>query len=136
MSPMYALEGPPLALVGKFGDLAVEGSMERTCMAGAGKLTLHSRFIEDALVCEGTLDSPPNEKARVKGALICNNSGPIFFTMRNLGPDQGVAVGQSEGGKDLLIFFYHPSQEEAERRLPEIIHDITKAREQAQSAER
>ena len=34
VSHMYVMDGPPLFLVGKLGDLAVEGSMDRTCMAG------------------------------------------------------------------------------------------------------
>ena len=131
VSHMYAMDGPPLSLVGKLGDLAVEGSMDRTCMAGVGAINLHSRFIEDALVCGAVLDSPPDEKVRVKGILRCNNGGPIFLTLRNLGPDQGVAVGRREGSEDLLIFFYHPSREEAERRLPEVLSDINKAREEA-----
>ena len=133
MSHMYAMDGPPLALVGKLGDLAVEGSMDRTCMAGVGMVSLHSRFIEDALVCSAVLDVPPNEKARVKGVLRCENNPPIFFTMRNLGPDQGVAVGRSEGSEELLVFFYHPSREEAERRLPEVLGDIQKAQAQAKA---
>ena len=132
---IYSMEGPPLAVVGKLGDLVLDGSMERGAMAGFGKLDIHTRFIDDALVCTAQFDSPPNEKNRVKGILRCENMPPMFVTIRNLGPDQGVGIGRSENAAEdrLLIFFYHPSHEEAERRLPEVINDIQKAVERAQS---
>lgn len=132
---IYAMEGPPLAVTGKLGDLVLDGNMERGAMAGFGKLDMHTRFIDDALVCTAQFDSPPNEKNRVKGILRCENMPPMFVTIRNLGPDQGVGIGRSENEAEdrLLVFFYHPSREEAERRLPEVVSDIQKAMERTQS---
>ncbi|MDR2076407.1 MAG: hypothetical protein LBP61_05690, partial [Desulfovibrio sp.] len=64
---------------------------------------------------------------RVHGLLLCSDQTSLLFTLRNLGPDQGFAVGRSPASSDLLVFFYHPSPEEAARRFPEIFSDIRQA---------
>jgi hypothetical protein len=126
LPPVPILSGPPLALVGRYGDLPVEGILDRTCMAGVGVLDLYSPSLAD-FACTATLDAPPNEKGRVKGLLTCSDRTSFLFTMHNLGPDQGFAVGRSPASTDLLVFFYHPSSEEAARRFPEILSDILQA---------
>jgi hypothetical protein len=95
-------------------------------MVGVGALELRSLPAGD-FACTAVLDAPPNEKGRIKGLLACSNRTAFLFTMRNLGPDQGFAVGRSPASPDLLVFFYHPSSEEAARRFPEIFSDIDRA---------
>jgi hypothetical protein len=124
--PLPALSGPPLALIGRYGDLDLEGTLDRACMAGVGALEIHSLPFGD-FACTAALDAPPNEKGRIKGRLACSNQTTFLFTMRNLGPDQGFAVGRSLASPDLLVFFYHPSAEEAARRFPEIFSDLDRA---------
>ncbi|MDR2077209.1 MAG: hypothetical protein LBP61_09835, partial [Desulfovibrio sp.] len=63
--PSQVLSGPPLALVGQYGDLALEGALDRSCMVGFGTLDLYSPSGEFA--CTAALDAPPNEKGRVHG---------------------------------------------------------------------
>ncbi|MDL2207933.1 hypothetical protein LJB82_04345, partial [Desulfovibrio sp. OttesenSCG-928-M16] len=48
------------------------------------------------------------------------------------GPDQGVGIARESAEGELLVLFYHPSPEEAKRRLPEVRADMDKARTMAQ----
>lgn len=127
-----ALEGPTLAVAGVYGDMRVSGSLERTGMVGHGLLALHATDMADALICEARLNEPPTEKGRVRGLLQCKDGRRMPVTLRNLGPDQGVGVGREKEDGDLLVFFYHPCQEEAQRRLPRVEQDIAFARSKKQ----
>ncbi|MDR1359963.1 MAG: hypothetical protein LBJ82_03185 [Deltaproteobacteria bacterium] len=124
--PRPTLSGPSLPLAGQYGDLLLEGFLDRTCMAGVGSLELHDSPSGN-FACSALLDAPPNEKGRIKGLLTCSDRSSFLFTMRNLGPDQGFGVGRSPASPHLLVFFYHPSPEEAARRLQEILSDINQA---------
>ena len=124
----YAMDGPPLVLLGDLEGIPVEGQLDRTCMAGVGEGALKYMDGETEVLCTTSMDFPPNEKGRVRGVFKCSDESTLLFTMRNLGPDQGLAVGRVESKDKMLVFFFHPSREEAERRLPEILDDIEEAR--------
>jgi hypothetical protein len=135
----FALDGPPLALAGcklnavaekgKDLPLALEGSMERSCMVGFGKIEL--RDTERGLLCKGEINSPPTEKGRIRAVLHCENSLFLLLTLSNKGPDQGVglarfvrdASGQPAPEPGLLLF-YHPWDKEAARRLHDVLGDM------------
>ncbi len=132
----YALDGPELAVVGEYGGIWVEGALERRAMVGMGSLRL-----EGDLACDGRFDTQPTEKGRVRGVLECAGNRQIYVTLRTLGPDQGLGIGRearSEGDRadtDMLVLFFHPSREEALRRLPAVLLDIEAARARKQAAE-
>lgn len=155
----YALEGPDLPVVGDLSGLALQGSIQRKAMVGVGRLKLYSTGEPPSLICESIINNRPNEKRRVRGILDCNDGTIILFTLRPLGPDQGLGIGTAVNAsgtspstgvasaaahrasertasaagsgdpKDLTIF-YHPSQEEAERRFPQILADFTTLRQE------
>jgi hypothetical protein len=128
------LEGPPLALAGEQGGKAASGQMERECMLGQGQMTLRL----DGFVCAGIIKSPPNASGHVAAVLRCEGGGALMFTLRPLGPDQGLGIGRqlSADGKiygEPLIFYFHPWDEEARRRLDRekpVILEIINKREQ------
>ncbi len=126
-----AVDGPPLAVVGEYDGMRLEGTMDRTCMAGYGQLLLFSPDTGAEFTCEAAVDSPPTDKARIRGILDCSQSRILYFSLRNLGPDQGVGIARSGQNDALMIFFYHPSAEEAKRRFPGVRADIEAARQQA-----
>ena len=121
-----AVDGPPLALYGEYADMRFAGTMDRTCMAGYGKLAFADEA--GAFSCEAALDDPPTEKGRVRGLLRCTGERKLLFTLRNIGPDQGVGVARESEHGDLMVFFYHASAEEAKRRYPSVKEDIDRAR--------
>ena len=123
-----AVDGPQLALAGEYAGMALRGNMDRTCMAGYGSIRLEAAGEGPDFVCEAQLDDPPTEKGRVRGVLRCTGERQMLFSLRNIGPDQGVGVGRENPEGDLMIVFYHASAEEAARRFPEVKADILTAR--------
>lgn len=127
-----ALDGPPLAIYGRAEQRFFEGEMERGAMVGHGNVEICD--LEDGLTCSGKLDMPPSDKNRVYAILNCSDESNLLLIMRNLGPDQGFALGgiylpPDENNKEGLdretgLFFYHSSAEEARRRLPALEHDM------------
>jgi hypothetical protein len=101
--------------------------MDRTCMAGHGFMQLEAVDSGAAFACTAEIDSPPTQKGRVRGVLRCTDGRELFFSLRNLGPDQGVGVGRENPEGDLLILFYHASPDEAARRFPAVKADILAA---------
>lgn len=126
-----AVDGPPLALAGEYAGMTLGGSMDRTCMAGYGVIRLEAENSGTVFACEAKLDEPPTEKGRVRGLLQCTGGRRLLFSLRNIGPDQGVGVGRESPEGDLLILFYHASSDEAARRFPAIKADILEARAKA-----
>lgn len=123
-----ATDGPPLAIVGEYDGMALVGSMDRTGMTGYGGMILSAANADREFVCEAKIDDPPTEKGRVRGLLHCTGERQVLFTLRNIGPDQGVGVGRESEDGALLILFYHSSAEEAQRRFPSVKEDIDRAR--------
>lgn len=122
-----ALDGPPLALAGEYAGLALEGVMERRCMAGYGRLELAAVGREESFACEAKVDAPPTEKGRVRGVLRCTGGRKLAFSLRNVGPDQGVGIAREREEGELMVFFYHASLDEARRRYPSVKQDIARA---------
>jgi len=123
-----AVDGPRLAVFGEYQGLPLTGSMDRAGMAGYGSMRLEA--VTDsgaAFVCTADIDSPPTQKGRVRGILRCTGDRELLFTLRNIGPDQGVGIGRESSGGDLLILFYHASPDEAARRFPAVKADILAA---------
>ncbi len=123
-SVALALDGPALYVVGEYDGIALEGTMDRKLMVGIGDMALASIDPGAEFSCTATVDEPPTEKARVRGMLDCSGDKLLYFSLRNLGPDQGVGIGRTLTGGPLLMFFYHPSKEEALRRFPGIKEDM------------
>ena len=121
-----ALEGPPLAIVGEYMGMALEGGMDRAGMAGYGSIHLRGERDGQEFACEAKIDSPPTEKARIRGVLQCTGEKALAFSLRNLGPDQGLGIAREPGGANMMVFFYHVSREEAMRRLPGVKEDIAR----------
>lgn len=126
-SVALAVDGPPLALYGEYAGMRLTGSLDRTCMAGYGDLSLKAE--EGAFSCEATLNDPPTEKGRVRGVLRCDGGRKLLFSLRNVGPDQGVGIAKETEEGDLMVFFYHASVEEAKRRYPSVKEDIGRIRQ-------
>lgn len=122
-----ALEGPPLAVVARGETTAWSGLMDRGCMAGVGSITLRDA---DGVICEGGMDHPATDKGRLYADLICSDGGTLSLLFRNLGPDQGMGFARRnpefEEGERIDLFF-HPSREEAERRLVEVRQEVVDA---------
>lgn len=124
-----AMDGPSLFIMGEYQGQPVEGLLDRTVMAGVGTMTLVGTGAENAeLNCTAKFDAPPTDKGRVAGFIDCGNGEILVVMLRNLGPDQGVGLAHAGNPEDIMIFFYHPSREEAERRLPGVLKDIAEAR--------
>lgn len=150
-----AVDGPPLAVYGKYMGMILEGTLDRAGMAGYGVLELRSSnrkeqgvspavlagappqvpnsgiskdMADNPLLCRAIIKEAPTEKGRVRGLLACTGDRQLPFSLRNLGPDQGVGIAKETAGNDLMIFFYHPSKEEAQRRFPQVEKDILAAR--------
>jgi len=123
-----AVDGPRLALAGEYEGLRLTGSMDRTCMAGYGSMHLEAVDSGASFVCTAKIDNPPTQKGRVRGVLHCTGERELLFSLRNIGPDQGVGVGRESPEGNLLILFYHPSLDEAARRFPAVKADILAAR--------
>jgi len=122
-SVALAIDGPKLALFGEYEGLSFTGSMDRTSMVGFGSL----RFEAGGFVCAADIDSPPTPKGRVRGLLRCTDGKELVFTLRNIGPDQGVGIGRESPEGNMLILFYHASPDEAARRFPSVKSDILTA---------
>ena len=129
-SAALVMEGPPLSIAGDFDGMSLEGSMDRTCMSGFGSITVRG---EDStgreFLCVAKVDSPPTEKGRVRGVFQCTGDRSLAFSLRNLGPDQGLGVAREPDHDGMMVFFYHVSREEAQRRLPVVKEDIAKAQQ-------
>lgn len=128
-----AMDGPPLFVIGEYKGINFEGSLERTAMAGVGLISLKAAGEEPELVCESKFNSQPTPKGRVPGFIDCGKAGILAVMLRNLGPDQGVGIAHAGDTKELMIFFYHASREEAERRLPGVVKDIREVQEKRES---
>ncbi|GHV54239.1 hypothetical protein FACS1894206_06600 [Deltaproteobacteria bacterium] len=126
-SPLLALDGPPLSVEGKGEGISLSGTMDRGIMAGFGAMNLYDSKAN--VLCAGTMDRPGTEKGRLYMALSCANGENISLVMRNLGPDQGMGLGRIEERELRFILFYHPSREEAGRRLTQVQRDIAGVRE-------
>lgn len=130
---LYSLEGPPFAIAGENGPQRFSGHMERACLLGRGQMAF--RF-EDK-VCAGEIRSNPNESGHIRAVIRCDDGQVLMFTFRSLGPDQGIGLGRfmtSEGETDgqPLIFYFHPWEEEAARRLDQekiVLRDIISQKE-------
>ena len=125
----YALDGPALFIRGEYDNKPVKGTLDRSIMVGVGNIRFELGESPDILVCEGTLNTPPSENGRVRGVAPCDNGQALLFTLRNLGPDQGIGIGRIEDKDSPVIVFFHASDEEAARRFPEVLQDIHKARQ-------
>lgn len=114
----YSLDGPPLTIAGEQGETRFKGSMERECMLGQGRMAFQS----ENLVCADTVKTAPNEAGHIAAVIRCEGGKVLALTFRTLGPDQGIGLGRfinREGptGEAPLIFYFHPWEEEAGRRL-------------------
>lgn len=89
----YALDGPELIVVGDLSGRPLRGTIQRKAMVGVGKLKLSSLEETPSLICESVINAQPTEKMRVRGVLDCNDGSVILFTLRPLGPDQGLGIG-------------------------------------------
>ena len=133
VTPMVslAMDGPPLAIAGDYAGMPLEGSMDRTCMTGVGSITIRGEKDGREFLCTAKVDAPPTEKGRVRGMLHCTGDRPMAFSLRNLGPDQGLGIAREPDSDAMMIFFYHVSREEAFRRLPGVKDDIAKIRQES-----
>ena len=129
-APGFVLDGPRLFVAADYAGRPLEGAMDRACMVGIGELSLSTP--DKSLDCKAIFNAEPTDKARIRGVLICDGGRTLSLTLRNLGPDQGVGIGIEQGKDDLLVLFYHPSPDEARRRLPQVRGDMQKARAAAQ----
>jgi hypothetical protein len=127
-SVALAVDGPRLALLGEYAGMSLAGSMDRTCMVGYGSMHLEAVDSGATFVCTAKIDNPPTQRGRVRGVLRCTDGRELFFTLRNIGPDQGVGIGRESPEEGLLILFYHVSSDEAARRFPGVKADILAAR--------
>ena len=110
----YALDGPDFMVVADLSGLPLQGTMQRKAMVGVGKLKLYSTDEPPSLICESAINMRPNEKRRVRGILDCNDGNIILFTLRPLGPDQGLGIGTSANASDVP----HPEKGESSRNQP------------------
>jgi hypothetical protein len=162
--PAPVLDGPALHIAGQYSGMSLEGTMDRGCMVGVGSLSLRAARVADAektaraagtgktagdnaetagpdvgtaapFACSGTMDVRPDKKARVNGILECTSGRRMVFSLRNLGPDQGLGIARESREGDLLVFFYHASESEAERRLPRILAEMDEIRSSASVGE-
>ena len=126
-SVLLVLDGPPLAIVVKSDAAMWKGTMDRSCMAGIGHIFLLQT--NEATFCSGDIDQPASEKGRMYAELRCNNGESMTLVYRNLGPDQGMGIAKinEQQAAERAVLFYHPSPEEAERRLMLIEQDVAKA---------
>ena len=127
----YALDGPSLFIRGEYDGIPVKGTMDRSIMVGVGNIRFELGEDDDMLVCEGELHTPPTENGRVRGVALCENGQALLFTLRNLGPDQGVGIGKIAAEDQPVVVFFHASDAEALRRFPAIQEDIARARQAA-----
>lgn len=129
--PHVALEteGPKFAIAGQYAGMALQGEMDRSCMVGFGHMTLAATDPAKGFTCEGDIDAPPTDKGRIRGMLQCGPKRAVLISLRNTGPDQGVGIGKENTDGEMMVIFYHPSREEAERRLPQVIADMERARQ-------
>lgn len=159
---VFAMEGPPLAIVGgpldAAGEPSLTGRMDRACMVGDGEIAID--YPPQNLVCRGRLKDGPAENGRVRGIIPCTGQeGAVFLllTLGQHGPDQGVGLariarGEISSAKDLenpelvqvddlvtsseppLLFFYHPWDQEAGRRFQEARENVLLGLDKKKSA--
>ena len=132
-SVRLALDGPPLYVVAEGEASSLQGVMDRSCLAGTGRASLFD--LHAVRGCEGEMDSPATDKARLYLDLVCSDGSTITLALKNLGPDQGMGIGRviTETGEqgDQLTVFYHPCGDEAIRRLAALRNDVAEARTRA-----
>ncbi|MDR1946225.1 MAG: hypothetical protein LBQ51_03560 [Desulfovibrio sp.] len=92
--------------------------------AGAGEGIGPNGGVGAEFTCSGKVDAPPDRKARVNGVLECTSGRRMAFSLRNLGPDQGLGIARETREDTLMVFFYHAAESEAKRRLPEILSEM------------
>lgn len=124
-SVRLALEGPPLFVAAEDNAVFSRAVMDRSCMAGFGRMTLHDA--QGTVVCDGDMDQPANEKGRLYIHFLCRGGESVSFVMRNLGPDQGMGVGRVHETGERFALFYHPCEDEARRRLAQIKMELAQA---------
>lgn len=155
---VFAMEGPPLAIVGgrldDAGEPSLAGRMERSAMVGDGDIEID--YPSQNLACRGRLKGGPAGNGRVRGIIPCTGGDePLFLllTLGQHGPDQGAGVARLARGKvsafdgaggeselaqveDLdiseeppLLFFYHPWDEEAVRRYQDARSNVLRGLE-------
>jgi hypothetical protein len=125
----FATEGPALAVVGEYENMPLEGSMDRTCMLGIGGIALRGENAGGKeFLCTAAMNSAPTEKGRIYGVFQCTGEKRLMFSLRNIGPDQGLGIARDPDNSGMMVFFYHVSREEALRRLPVVKEDIANAR--------
>lgn len=123
-----------------------EGELERAGMVGNGAFMLKTP--DNGKVCQGEIKSGPGYKGRIRGIVPCGAGEFFMFTLNHHGPDQGAGIGRFAWARgwpasgrgveeaaaapepeaaDLeieegppLLFFYHPSMDEAKRRLTDM----------------
>lgn len=127
-----ALDGPPLAVAMRGERTTWSGSMDRNCMAGVGAVTVHNAA---GTTCSGVMDHPANDKGRLHADLACSNGETVSLVFRNLGPDQGMGLARINKTGEVAALFYHPSADEARRRLEGVMADIAAAREEKRQRE-
>lgn len=115
---LYSLDGPPLAIAGEQGETVFTGQMERSCLTAQGEISFES----SEMSCSGTLKGRFNQAGHIQAIIPCDNGEVLALSFRSLGPDQGLGLGRffnqaaTSRGK-ALIFYFHPWDEEAKRRL-------------------
>ncbi|MDR1686311.1 MAG: hypothetical protein LBR82_07735 [Desulfovibrio sp.] len=95
---------------------------------GAGGAAETDEASAPAFACSAKLDVLPDRKARVNGTLECTSGRRMAFSLRNLGPDQGLGIARESQEGGLMVFFYHAAESEAKRRLPQILAEMESLR--------
>ncbi|MDR2603853.1 MAG: hypothetical protein LBC55_00670 [Desulfovibrio sp.] len=123
------------AAAGEKGNADAEGKSSTTGEKASGHTADGAAGVagtEDpsapAFACSAELDVLPDRKARVNGTLQCTSGRRMAFSLRNLGPDQGLGVARESQEGGLMVFFYHAAESEAERRLPQILAEMESLR--------
>ncbi len=123
----FATEGPELFVIGEYKGKELQGSLERKVLIGLGSMTLNATG-KGGFTCTAKFNSPPQPNLRVRGVLLCEGFEPLGVTINPLGPDQGLGVARQAEDEDLMVFFFHPSEEEARLRFPQVKKQIEEAR--------
>ena len=129
-STLLSLDGPPLPILGTLDNAPLRGVMDRSCLAGVGSVALNlPGKTGGTIFCKGIMDQPGNEKGRLYVELACDDGSAVVLALRNLGPDQGMGIGRHGATGDRITLFYHPSEDEALRRLARVREDLARAEE-------
>jgi hypothetical protein len=104
------------------------GEKEQTTDGAAGVTAADDTGGAPAFACSAVLDVLPDRKARVNGILECTSGRRMTFSLRNLGPDQGLGIARESQEGGLMVFFYHASESESKRRLPQVSAEMESLR--------